>query len=108
MDNNYVLNAIDKYFNQLYTKGSTSEETKKKVLILTHIQKLLCEIFMNEEDYKSILKYMENIVGDCIIPYPSYKQFINSSPIESRIKIRTTQEGIVRVDSGKELRISLY
>lgn len=107
MDNNYVLQVIDNYFNQLFTTGSTSIQTQNKVLILSYIRKMLCGIFMNEEDYKQILKYLENIYGDCIIPYPSFNEFVNSHPIESRLKVRSTQDGVARVDSSKHIRVAL-
>ena len=107
MDNNFVLDIIDNYFKQLYSTGSTSLQTQRKMLILTHIQEMLCSIFMNEEDYKAIFKYLENIFGDCLIPYPSYRQFINDNPMESRLKARSSEDGVIRVDHGKNVRVAL-
>ena len=107
MDNSLLLEAIDNYFNKLSVSGKTSLETQRKLLILVHLYETLCDIFVTEEDYRVIAKYLEIIYGDCIIPYPEYIEFKNKDAIESNLYARSTEKGILRVDTNKNIRVSL-
>lgn len=107
MDNSLLLESIDNYFSHLFISGKTSIETQRKLLILTYLYEVLCDIFVTEEDYEIIAKYLENIYGDCIIPYPEYIEFKNRDAIESNLYARSSENGILRVDTNKNIRVSL-
>lgn len=107
MDNNFLLEVIDNYFNLLFTQGTTSIKIQRKLLVLNYLYELLCDIFVTEEDYNTISRYLEVIYGDCLIPYPDYISFKNTNPIESRLKFRSSQKGILRTDTNKNLRVAL-
>lgn len=73
---NFVFNTLGKYFTNLANTGYRRNSDVLRVLLLSHINKLLNNDFRGfiiEEDYKKIERALYCLYGSsCLIPYPDY------------------------------------
>nr|DAQ75197.1 MAG TPA: hypothetical protein [Crassvirales sp.] len=73
---NFVFNTLGKYFTNLANTGYRKDSDVLRVLLLSHINKLLNNDFrgfITEEDYKKIERALYCLYGSsCLIPYPDY------------------------------------
>lgn len=73
---NIIFNVLSKYFTNLSNVGYRKDSDVVRVLLLSHINKLLNNNFrgfINEEDYTKIERALYCLYGSsCLIPYPDY------------------------------------
>lgn len=101
--------GVTRYFNALSIFGYKSYDEVYKLILLLFIQDLLGEpfnIFINEEDYKTITNILYCLYGTtCLIPYPEL--LINTSIVQSLNKDtpRITEDCIIRYSENELIRL---
>lgn len=73
---NFIYQAIDKYFKALSKLGSFNYKQLNKLLVLIFYYHLVYEDYrgyISKEDYRLIEKALNCLYGtNCLIPYPDY------------------------------------
>lgn len=113
--NNFVFNVLERYFINLTNTGYRKNSDVKKVLLLSHINKLLNNNFrgfITEDDYKKIERALYCLYGSsCLIPYPNYYNIKNPSVMYNGSISELTHRVInaeKKVDTIKEINESIY
>lgn len=79
-----TYNSLGRYFSTLSYTGYKSYNKVYSLLIMIFIEELLCgpmSEFITEEDYSTISNGVNCLYGDCMIPYPTYKEGLNDKVI---------------------------
>ena len=112
---NITFNTLSKYFTNLANTGYRKNSDVMRVLLLSHINKLLNNDFrgfITEEDYKKIERALYCLYGSsCLIPYPDYyntknqRVMYNGSMSELAYRVIKAEE---KVEEIKEDNITIH
>lgn len=105
---NEVNDSLVRYFNTLTHSGYKSYKDVNRLLVFTFIEELLygpLSQFIDDEDYNIINSAVECLYGDCMIPYPTYKESYDTIVKPLLDKYRITEDNINRLSEDSLLRV---
>ena len=106
---NFTFNTLSRYFTNLANVGYRKNSDVMKVLLLSHINKLLKNDFrgfITEKDYRKTERALYCLYGSsCLIPYPDYystkkeKVMYNGSISELTHRVKIMEKAIEVLDN---------
>lgn len=67
---NYTLNALNNYYSALSHTGYISYDRVYKLIVISFIEDMMCNSeYIDFDDLDYILKAVQCLQGDCIIPF---------------------------------------